>query len=171
MNRLWLVLILGTSCFAQAPLLPSAFPDLPKNIRADLERRHCKIPQLFQEKKKVNVIRGQFSKPGQMDWAVMCQAGKTISILIFWNGSEINPARFASSNVDATTEFADDGTTGNDWNISTVGKREIMASYKHFGGPKPPSIDHDGLENGFAGKASSISYFHGGKWLGWTSSD
>ena len=171
MNRLWLPLIFGSSCFAQGPFLPAAFPELPKNIRADLERRHCKIPQLFQEKKKVNVIHGQFSRPGQMDWAVICQAGKTMSILIFWNGSEINPARFASSNIDATTEFTDDGATGNIWNISTAGKREIMASYKRFGGPKPPLVDHDGLVSGFAGKASSISYFHNGKWIAWTSSD
>ena len=39
-----------------------------------------------------NVIKGEFAKPGQIDWAVLCSIGRVSSILVFWSGSETNPA-------------------------------------------------------------------------------
>jgi hypothetical protein len=174
MTRLLLVLYLvavASSSFGQPTLSPAAFPELPKNIRADLQKRRCRIPQIFEDKRRANVIHGEFAKPGQTDWAVLCQIGRTTSILIFWNGSEIDPTRLASSSIDSSTEFTEDGRTGNIRGISTVGKRQIMASYRLSGGTKPPLIDHQGIDDGLAGKASSINYFYRGKWIGWTSSD
>ena len=171
MARHWLVLSLiavaGLSS-GQPPLSPAAFPELPKKIRVDLQKRRCKIPQIFEDKQSANVIHGEFAKPGQTDWAVLRQIGRTTSIWIFWNGSEIKPTRFASSSIESSTEFTEDGRTGNIRGISTVGKREIMASYRLF---KPPPIDHQGIADGLAGKASSINYLYRGKWLGWASSD
>ncbi len=117
------------------------------------------------------MIHGEFAKPGQTDWAVLRQIGRTTSIWIFWNGSEIKPTRFASSSIESSTEFTEDGRTGNMRGISTVGKRQIMASYRLFGGTKPPPIDHQGIDDGLAGKASGINYLYRGKWIGWASSD
>src|ERR1035437_10181547 len=95
MTRLCLLLsflaVAGTA-FAQAPLLPTAFPELPQNIRADLQRRGCKVPQLLHEK-KVNVIKGEFQKRGQADWPILCEVVQTTSILVYWNASVINAAR------------------------------------------------------------------------------
>jgi hypothetical protein len=54
MVQLWPIIFFLTvagSSFAQVPLLPTAFPELPKNIVEDLQTRHCKIPQLLHEKK------------------------------------------------------------------------------------------------------------------------
>jgi hypothetical protein len=45
-----------------------------------------------------NVIKGEFSKPGQTDWAVLCSVGRVSSVLVFWNGSETNPAEIAKRN-------------------------------------------------------------------------
>src|SRR5947208_17097962 len=43
-------------------------------------------------KKANNVIKGEFARPGQTDWAVLCSVKGVSTILVFWNGSENNPA-------------------------------------------------------------------------------
>ena len=53
-------------------LPPSAFPQLPANLVQDLQRRGCTIPQAHHKKQPHNVIKGEFAKPGQTDWAVLC---------------------------------------------------------------------------------------------------
>ena len=40
-----------------------------------------------------------------------------------------------------------------------------------MGGPKPPPIDHQGINDAFLEKASSVHYFHEGKWLRLTDAD
>ena len=48
--------------------------------------------------------------------------------------------------------------------INAVGRDYIMAHYSSYEGPKPPPIDHQGIESA-AGGGSVIFYFHKGKWL------
>src|SRR2546425_8553742 len=47
-------------------------------------------------KKANNVIKGEFARPGQTDWAVLCSVKGISTILVFWNGSENNPAVLAA---------------------------------------------------------------------------
>lgn len=111
MVRLWPLisfLTVAGSSFAQAPLLPTAFPELPKNIVGDLQRRHCKIPQLLHEK-RVNVIKGEFAKRGQTDWAALCEVAHTTSILVYWNGSEIDAARIGQEKDEVRFEITHTG--------------------------------------------------------------
>jgi hypothetical protein len=42
-----------------------------------------------------HVIKGEFEKPGQTDWAVLCSVRRVSSILIFWNGSTEAPTSLA----------------------------------------------------------------------------
>jgi hypothetical protein len=42
-------------------------------------------------KKPKNVIKGEFARPGQTDWAVLCSVKGVPTILVFWDGSEKNP--------------------------------------------------------------------------------
>src|SRR6266480_1397778 len=91
-------LLLATAvnpCFAQLPddlkrkfdeaeqrivrLSPSAFPELPGNVVKGLQRRGCTIPQ--NTRKPQNVVAGQFARPGQTDWAVLCSVNRVSSIL------------------------------------------------------------------------------------------
>src|SRR6266581_8509559 len=90
-------------------LSPSAFPELPGNVVRELQRRGCTIPQEAFTKRRHNIIRGEFARPGQTDWAVLCSVNQTSrlssfwtdphyvsSILVFWSGSEKNPAEVAT---------------------------------------------------------------------------
>jgi hypothetical protein len=145
-------------------LQPSAFPELPRNLVAALQRRGCAIPQVPMIDGHHNVIKGEFSKPGQTDWAVLCSALGVSSVLVFWNGSEANPAQIASrSDVDRLQ-----GWVGNkivySSSIMPVGRGYILEHYKAYGGEKPPPIDHQGINDVFYGKASEVLYFYRGKW-------
>ncbi len=127
-------------------LRPTAFPELPKNLITELKRRGCTVPQPYTSR-KANVIRGEFAKPGQTDWAVLCSASGYSSILVFRDRSEHNPAEIAK-----WPEA--DGTVIYDHFINPVGRKFIMDTYRAYGGPKPLPIDHQGIESG--GEMASV---------------
>ena len=49
--------------------------------------------------------------------------------------------------------------------IRAVGLRLIMGHYRAYGGPEPPPIDHQGIDDAFLEKASTTWYYDGGRWL------
>ena len=55
--------------------------------------------------------------------------------------------------------------------IDSVGKNFIVEHRKDYGDPAPPPIDHDGIEDRFLEKGSTVHYFDGGQWLSLTGSD
>jgi hypothetical protein len=153
-------------------LPPTAFPELPRNLVSELKRRECSIPQEAFAKKPHNVIKGRFARSGEMDWAVLCSIKGVSTILVFWNGSEKNPAAIAPME---DRHFLQ-GTNNNEEigysrGISPVGRDFIMQHYNAYGGPKPPPIDHQGIDDAYIGKASMTWYFRNGKWLRLTGAD
>jgi hypothetical protein len=147
-----------------ARLSPAAFRELPTNLVEELQRRGCTIPQETWSGRRNNVIKGQFKKPGQMDWAVLCSLKGVSTILVFWNASEKNPDAIAP---------AKDPDSNNQRGIRAVGKDFIMRQYRQYrayGGPKPPPIDHQGIEDA-SEKASIVWYFYESQWLQLTGAD
>jgi len=137
-------------------LKPAAFAELPKSFVAELDRRGCTIPQPYTNR-RANVIRGRFAQPGQTDWAVLCSENGFSSILVFWNNSERHPTEIAKwREPDSTVIY--------DHFIKVVGRKFIVDHYRAYGGPKPPPIDHEGIESG-GEKASAVLYYYRGKWL------
>jgi len=113
-----------------------------------------------------NVIKGEFARPGQTDWAVLCSVNRVSSILVFWNGVETNPAEIAKQ----PDSYRIQSWTGNNdrvysRKISPAGKAYIMEHYNTYGGEKPPPMDHAGIDDAFVGKASEVLYLYQGKWL------
>ena len=136
-------------------LAVTAFPELPKNLVAELNRRECTIPQPSTDTKE-NVIRGEFARPGQTDWALLCSAHGSTSLLVFWNGKPANPL------VVDKASGSPHGTS--DWFIRPVDRKAILDHYRAYGGPKPPPIDHQGIESG-GEHASVFLYYYRGKWM------
>jgi len=152
-------------------LPPTAFPELPGNVSRELRRRSCTIPQEAYAKKPHNVIRGEFAKAGQTDWAVLCSIRGVSTILVFWGGSEVNPASIASREDRNYLQTITATDAGFSRGIIAVGKDFIMRHFGAYGGPKPPPIDHQGIDDAFIEKGSVTWYFHAGKWLQLTGAD
>ena len=144
-------------------LQPAAFPELPGNVILELNRRGCQIPQSLPSTKRSNVIQGQFTKPGQTDWAVLCSVDSVSSILVFRAGSD-RPGEIGPKAADRFYVVTNsDGTQTYTRTIQAVRRTYIMDHYRAYGGPKTPPIDHHGIDDSFLEKASVVHYYYRGK--------
>ncbi len=155
--------------FVKAPirrLPPKNFRQLPTAIVEGLEARKCLIPQIWHNKTPHNVIRGSFTGAKRDEWAVLCSRRGTSSILVFRADSAKLVAEIAAAKDEAFQQDVDGrGTLAFSRAISAVGKDYILEHYKSYGGPKPPPISHQGINDAFVEKASVVRYFYRGKWL------
>jgi len=177
-----LILILVLTCFQGnewdkanrevVRLAPSNFKQLPKELIQELERRRCTVPQVSGSRQPSNVIRGEFLKKGQSDWAVLCSVNMKSSILVFPDGSPGNPMNIAEGKDLNMLQGIGEGQIGYSRQIMPVGEKYILDHYHAYGGsPEPPPIDHLGINDAFVGKASVVLYFYQGKWLQLTGAD
>ena len=181
-----LVILLSRPFLAQSPynqqfaeaerrivrLAPTDFPEIPGNVVRELKRRGCTIPQEVFTKKRNNVIQGEFARQGQKDLAVLCSVKGVSTILVFWGKSERKPAALAPVEDSVFLQGLGDGKIGFSRGISPMGKDAILRQCRTKEEPLPPfRLIHQGLDDGFVGKASQTFYFHKGKWLTVTGAD
>jgi hypothetical protein len=152
-------------------LAPSAFPKLPGAVVHELQRRGCTVPQEVFSKSPNNFMSGHFASREQTDWAVLCSSHGNSSILVFWNGSANNPAELARSEDKNYLQGLGGSKIGFSRGMGVVGGDFIRKHYEAYGGPKPPPIDHQGIDDIFMEKASVVHYFFRGKWLRLSGSD
>lgn len=147
-------------------LSPDVFSHLPQKIVAYLRARHCTVPQVFGNAAPHNVIRGKFANSKQFDWAVLCSRNSVSSILVFWNGSTKSVAKLASSADKNFLQTIDgNGNPGYSRMIMAVDRSYILRKNVEYAAAKPPKITHQGINDAFVEKASSVLYFHRGRWL------
>ena len=151
-------------------LAPSSFSQLPKNVRQELERRNCTIPQVWGEHPPGNVITGEFLKKGQKDWAVLCSVRLKSSILVLPAATPQNAYTLAEEEDLNMLTGVGDGKIGFSREIKPVGDASIQEHYKADGGPKPPVIDHFGIGDSLD-EGSMVFYFYQNKWLHLRESD
>jgi len=132
---------------------PAEIRKLPSDLKSELDRRGCTIPSALPLSS--NAVRGQFAKRGEFDWAVLCRSQHITTLLVFRNGSN-------HVVIELSVMPNNDGVS--DWYIRPVGKDFIQRHYVAYGGPKPPPINHDGIESGDE-HASIVFYCYKGKWL------
>lgn len=142
-----------------------AFPELPDAIAGVLRSRGCTVPQPSPEGVPRNVVRGEFYEAGEQVWAVLCSVNYSTALLVFRNDRDTNPDTIDTFDDRTRLEFLESGGIGYLREITSTGRDNIMRFYRAFGGPEPPPIDHQGIDDAFIGKASGIFYFHQGKWL------
>jgi len=150
---------------------PTRFSELPGNIINELKARGCRIPQAYGFDKVHNVIKGGFAARYQQDWAVLCSKGGSSEILIFWGGPARCSSRLRRSEDRHWLQVVATGKIGYSRAIDTAGRDQILSYYEAIGGPAPPPIKHEGIDDAFVGKASVIHYCNQGKWIELTGMD
>jgi len=148
---------------------PSDFPDLPAGIKAVLAKRGCGIPQptagIEKTRPLKNVIRGEFFVNGQEAWAVLCSSRGSSTILVFRDRSGAKPEEIAPAEDKNYLQGDGPGKIAYSREIDPVGRKYIMDHFRAYGGPEPPPIDHQGIDDVFLEKASVTYYWYHGKWL------
>jgi hypothetical protein len=146
-------------------LSPSVFHQLPRRVTQKLLALGCTVPQASELSTRHNVIKGNFERPGQTDWAVLCSRLRISSILIFWGGSAKSISQIAKAPDEAFLQTIDaNEKIGFSRRIMRANKDYILEHYRNYHGPKPPPIHHQGIDDAFLEKASTIHYYFRGRW-------
>jgi hypothetical protein len=146
-------------------LNPSAFSNLPSEVRNALERRGCTIPQPSNADHPQNVISGEFTGSKHTDWAVLCSRERRSAILVFRAGASNEIEELAEQpDVQYLQVISGGGKIGYSRQLATATPSEIRQHFidkRHF----PRNINHDGMEDTFIEKASVVWYHSGNKWM------
>lgn len=152
-------------------LSPDTFGMLPASIRKELIRLGCTIPQTYEQERPHNVISGRFTSATGTDWAVLCSRARISTILVFRRGQTPH-VELATSPDKEYLQGLRGSAIGFSRLISVASARFIRAAAAAgHSGPAPPPLDHDGIDDAFAGKGSTVLYFYSGKWLTLVGSD
>jgi hypothetical protein len=146
-------------------LPPSAFAQLPAPVRRDLERRGCTVPQAFYPETPHNVVSGQFTRVGRVEWAVLCSTRDSSRILVYGGDSATGPNELAVEADKGKLQTIGDGKIGYSRAIGRARPATMRRLATDFGGKVPEPLDHDGINDAFLEKASAIHYLHRGKWM------
>jgi hypothetical protein len=146
-------------------LAPEAFPALPVEVRRDLVRRGCRIPQPHDAFSPQNAVSGGLTGAGRRDWAVLCSVRGVSRILIYGAGRASSVDSLAAQADTKFLQTVGDGRIGYSRYVSLVGPRRVQRAAARNGARRPAAVDHDALEDAFEGKASTILYFLHGRWI------
>ena len=154
-------------------LPPNAFPELPVPIQTELNHRGCLIPQpaFSGEVRMRNVVQGEFFEEGKTAWAVLCSAKGSSSILVFRGADDTRPDELVGAEDKNFLQSSGDGRIVYSREIQPADRKFILDHYRAYGGPEPPPIDHQGIDDAFLGKASVTHYWYGGEWRHLTGAD
>jgi hypothetical protein len=152
-------------------LEPMMFNELPSEIVKELKALKCTVPQTYENSKPHNVISGSFAEKNQTDWAVLCSRNGVSSIKIFWGGAARCPSEISESQDKNWLQGIGNDKIGYSRAIEPASKKAILEYHKEYGGPTPPPISHQGIDDYFVGKASVVHYCSDGKWIALTGAD
>lgn len=155
----------GRGDSATARLSPDAFPTLPAPIRHHLRDRGCLIPQSPEASGLHNVDSGHLRDPRQVDWIALCSIDRVSRILVYWAGDTLRVDSLPPSADRNYLQGMGEDVVVFSHVIGVVSARYIREHAERNDGPLPPSPIHDGIDNAFAGKGSTVLYWSGGRWL------
>jgi hypothetical protein len=123
----------------------SSFPELPTGVQALLIRRNCLIPQTYAAHHPENVVHASLERAGSSDWAVLCSADGTVSLLVFFSSAPDQPSVLASASETRCLQVHDQsGVLGFNWGIDFASPGQIREAQAGMD-PRPLRLDHDAL--------------------------
>lgn len=133
----------------------SSFPQLPLPVAQQLDRMGCMIPQTYEAHEPENVIHGSFEKKGSDDWAALCSVNGVTTLYVFFQTDPAHPIplRHQPDSQWLGRDWSQD--YGSAWGIALHPARLIRPA---------DSADHDGIEDAFLEKSTTLHYFLNGQW-------
>jgi hypothetical protein len=143
----------------------SSFPDLPIGIQGELNKRGCLIPQTYAAHRPENVIHGSFEKAGSSDWAVLCSAEGTVSLLVFFASNPAKPSTVAMAPQTERLQVHDlTGVLGFNWGIDPASPEQVRGAQAGMV-PRPPPLDHDAVADAVIDHRAIYHYYARGAWM------
>ncbi len=147
----------------------SSFPELPASIVDLLNREGCTIPQTYEAHRPENVVHASLEQAGSSDWAVLCSAQGTVSLLVFFDGdagqTEAKPTVLASSPETERLQAHDpSGVLGFNWGIDPATPQQVhdaQSGLKH----RPAQVDHDALADSTVEHRTVYHFYAKSNWF------
>ena len=142
----------------------SSFPELPDAVRDLLSRRGCLIPQTYEAHHPENVVHASLLRAGSSDWAVLCAAEGTVSLLVFLGGGPVQPIVLASSPETERLQPHDaSGVLGFAWGIDPASPEAVHQAQSGMAA-RPKRLDHDALADFVIDHRTIFHFFISGAW-------
>jgi len=135
-------------------LSPKQVKSLNDVLRADLQKRGCRIPMFTKWDGRHNVISGAFIHSGSKDVAVLCLVDDDMSIIVYPDSNTRNTQLLRKFPADAYRMIFSSSPF-------VMKKKAIRDNATQ----QLPTFDHDGIEDGPVGGRSETVYFNDGNWI------
>lgn len=146
----------------------SSFPELPAAVQELLNRRGCLIPQTYEAYHPENVVHASLERAGSSDWAVLCSAGGTVSLLVFF-GSRISSAQgqpmvlVSAPETERLQAHDPSGVLGFNWGIDPESPEQIHQAQYGLE-QRPPLLDHDALADSIVDRGTVYHFYAKNVW-------
>lgn len=142
----------------------ASFPQLPQSVQDQLNQRGCLVPQTYQAHRPENVIHGSFERPGSSDWAALCSAHGSVSLLVFFGADPAHPFTLASGQETERLQAHDPGKVlGFDWGLDAASPLQVHDAQAGMA-PRPPLIHHDAIADSTIDRVTVYHYYSNGAW-------
>ncbi len=142
----------------------SSFPELPATVVGFLNRRSCLIPQTYEAHRPENVVHASLQLAGSSDWAVLCSAQGTVSLLVFFSDTPAQFVVIASAPETVRLQVHDaTGVLGFNWGIDPASPQRIhdaQIGMEH----RPPLMDHDALADSVVDQRTIYHFYAKNAW-------
>jgi hypothetical protein len=142
----------------------SAFPDLPAQVAGVLSQRGCVVPQTYQAHRPENVVRASLERAGSSDWAVLCSAQGTVSLLVFFASAADRPIVLATAPEKRRLQAQGaDKPLGFNWGIDPASPKNVhdaQSSMRHRLSP----LDHDALADSVIDHSTVYHFYAKNEW-------
>jgi hypothetical protein len=142
----------------------NSFPQLPPAIHDALTRRGCLIPQTYEAHGPENVVHASLERHGSSDWAVLCSANGTVSLLVFFAGNYADPMILATApEIARLQSHGSSNVLGFNWGIDPASPEEIHEAQQGMRHPTP-RLDHDALADSVVDGRTIYHFYSKSAW-------
>ena len=165
LNETGQIMVGGQSTPYRIRRLPiSSFPDLPDEVAELLNRRACLIPQTYEAHHPENVVHASLERAGSSDWAVLCSAHGTVSLLVYFASAPAELLVLASAPETQRLQAHDStGILGFNWGIDPASPQHIHEGQTAME-RRPPILDHDGLADSVVDRQTVYHFYLRNTW-------
>lgn len=142
----------------------SSFPQLPAAVQWELNQRGCLIPQTYEAHRPENVIHASLEQAGSSDWAVLCSAHGTVSLLVFFGASPAQPMELASAQETERLQPRNArGALGFNWGLDRASPQQVRDAQAGMD-TRPPLLDHDALADSVIENSTVYHFYAANAW-------
>lgn len=142
----------------------NSFPQLPPAVEDALTRRGCLIPQSYEAHGPENVVHASLEQTGSSDWAVLCSANGSVSLLVFFSGNGGEPMVLATApETERLQSHGSSNVLGFNWAIDPASPEDIHEAQLGMRRPSP-RLDHDALADSVVDGNTTYHFYSKGSW-------